>query len=101
MGINISSVIFMKSTELPTGIKESHKLIQQQYEKLQEYSKIIKSLESLNKLKDEKIEYYRNQLYNKKSEKWTPDEQKQALLFNEAEQIVDEEKTILVKEHRK
>ncbi|MCP5501348.1 MAG: IS66 family transposase [Leptospiraceae bacterium] len=91
----------MKSTELPTGIKESHKIIQQQYEKLQEYSKIIKSLESLNKLKDEKIEYYRNQLYNKKSEKWTPEEQKQALLFNEAEQIVDEEKTILVKEHRK
>jgi uncharacterized protein (DUF3084 family) len=84
-------------TDLPDEIDELKKLAYAQKEKLSAQRNEIaewkqtheKTLQEYNELK-EKYRILRHTLFGRSSEKWTADEQKQALLFNEPESYSEE-----------
>jgi len=47
-------------------------------------------LESKIRFLEEQVRFFKERLYGRKSEKLTPEESKQLMLFNEAEQVADE-----------
>jgi hypothetical protein len=97
----------MKLKDLPTDIKTLQKMILDYDKNIKEYQLTIKLKDGEIKSKDEEINRLKEQLFGRKTEKWSKEERRHALLFNEIEKFYGEpedkieENLITVAAHKK